>query len=249
VVETPGEGVAGTIDGRKVVVGGATFVARQIGVAEPARRLIEAGAVVVSLGVDGKLMGHLVMADALRSGTAELLSSLRRLGIGRILLATGDRRAVAEAVTEGLDLDALRADLTPDQKVLLVLTERKNGPVMMVGDGVNDAPALAAADIGVAMGARGAAASAEAADVVLLVDHLDRLLPGIEVAQQSRRIALESVVAGIGLSIFGMIAAAFGYITPVQGALLQELIDVAVILNALRALRIVPKQTGQIPDA
>jgi P-type E1-E2 ATPase len=170
------------------------------------------------------------------------------LGIGRILLATGDRRAVAEAVTVGLDLDAVRSDLTPDQKVLLVLTERKNGPLMMVGDGVNDAPALAAADIGVAMGARGAAASAEAADVVLLVDRLDRLLPGIEVAQRSRRIALESVAAGIGLSILGMIAAAFGYITPVQGALLQEMIDVAVILNALRALKIVPKETGNIPD-
>lgn len=162
------------------------------------------------------------------------------------MLATGDRRAVAEAVTDGLGLDAVRADLTPDQKVLLVLTEHRNGPVMMVGDGVNDAPALAAADIGVAMGARGAAASAEAADVVLLVDHLDRLLPGIEVAQRSRRIALESVAAGIGLSVLGMIAAAFGYLTPVQGALLQEVIDVAVILNALRALRIVPGQAGQV---
>ncbi len=125
-------------------------------------------------------------------------------------------------MTEGLGLDGLRAGLTPDQKVLLVLTERKHGPVMMVGDGVNDAPALAAADVGVAMGARGAAASAEAADVVLLVDRIDRLGPGIEIARASRRIAVESVVAGIGLSVLGMIAAAFGYLTPVQGALLQE---------------------------
>lgn len=241
VVESPGEGVAGTVDGRQVIVGGAGFVAAQAGLPPPARAVIEAGAVVVSLAVDGQVVGHLVMADALRTGTADLLAGLRSLGILRILLATGDRRAVAEAVTEGLALDAVRAELTPDQKVLLVLSERKNGPVMMVGDGVNDAPALAAADIGVAMGARGAAASAEAADVVLLVDQLDRLLPGIEIAKGARRIALESVAAGIGLSVAGMIAAALGYLTPVQGALLQEVIDVAVILNALRALRIEPK--------
>ncbi|MDO9524570.1 MAG: heavy metal translocating P-type ATPase [Gemmobacter sp.] len=240
VVETPGEGVAGTVEGRQVWVGGTAFVAAQVGVVDAEIANITAGSVVVSLGVDGKVMGHIVMADSLRSGTADLLAGLRRLGISRILLATGDRRAVADVITDGLGLDGVRADLTPDQKVLLVLTEHKRGPVMMVGDGVNDAPALAAADVGVAMGARGAAASAEAADVVLLVDDLNRLLPGIEIAQRSRKIALESVVAGIGLSILGMIAAAFGYLTPVQGALLQELIDVAVILNALRALRIRP---------
>jgi P-type E1-E2 ATPase len=143
---------------------------------------------------------------------------------------------VAEAVARGLSIDAVRPELTPDQKVMVVLSERKNGPVMMVGDGINDAPALAAADVGVAMGAAGAAASAEAADVVLLVDQLDRIVPAIEIAQRSRTIALQSVFAGIGLSILGMMAAAAGHITPVQGALLQELIDVAVIVNALRAL-------------
>jgi P-type E1-E2 ATPase len=131
----------------------------------------------------------------------------------------------------------VRSDLTPDQKILVVLAERKDGPVMMIGDGVNDAPALAAADIGVAMGAKGAAASAEAADVVLLVDQLDRVLPAILIARRSRGIALQSVVAGMGLSMAAMIAAALGYLPPVQGALLQEVIDVAVIFNALRALR------------
>lgn len=241
VVEIAGEGVTGKIEGRQVVVGGAAFVAAQFGTALPDDAVLTAGSVMVALAVDGRLMGNIVMADALRSGTKDLLAGLRGLGIARVVLATGDRRAVAAAITKGLGLDAVRSELTPDQKVLLVLTERKNGPVMMVGDGVNDAPALAAADVGVAMGARGAAASAEAADVVLLVDDLDRLLPGIEVAIGARRIALQSVAAGIGLSVLGMIAAALGYLTPVQGAVLQEVIDVAVILNALRALRITPR--------
>jgi P-type E1-E2 ATPase len=119
VVETPGEGVAGTMEGREVVVGSTGFVASHVGAADLDSAVVEAGSVVVALGVDGKLMAHLVMADALRSGTAELLAGLRRLGVVRILLATGDRRAVAEAVTKGLGLDAIRAELTPDQKVLL----------------------------------------------------------------------------------------------------------------------------------
>ena len=252
VVETPGDGVAGQVDGHEVRVGGTAYVAAYTGsyVAEAQAP----GAILVAVAVDGKDVGYLVMADMLRPGTAELLKGLRENGLARIVLATGDRRAVAEAVTEGLGLDALQTDLTPEQKVQLVLEERRAGPVMMVGDGVNDAPVLAAADVGVAMGARGAAASAEAADVVLLVDDLRRLLPGMIIARGARRIALESVVVGIGLSIAGMIAAAFGYLTPVQGALLQEVIDVAVILNALRALRIDPGQiqsgtAGHLPHA
>ena len=114
------------------------------------------------------------------------------------MLATGDRRDVAELVARGLSLDAVRSELSPEQKTLLVLSERKNGPVMMIGDGVNDAPALAAADVGLAMGATGAAASAEVADVVLLVDRLDRVLPAIIIARRSRFIAIESVWSGVG---------------------------------------------------
>ena len=250
VVERAGEGVIGQVAGRAVVVGGHGFVAGLVagpvtgGGAEKTRSALPdaaAGAVVVAVAVDGRMAGHLVMSDPLREGVGGMLAGLRRGGIERILLATGDRADVAERVTEGLGLDGLRAGLSPDQKVLLVLSEHKHGPVMMVGDGVNDAPALAAADVGVAMGARGAAASAEAADVVLLVDRIERLGAGMEIARAARRIALESVVAGIGLSVLGMIAAAFGYLTPVQGALLQEAIDVAVILNALRALRVRPE--------
>ena len=171
-------------------------------------------------------------------GTEALLRNLTRLGVERIVLATGDRREVAEAATAGLGFSAVRSELTPDQKVMVVLSERKNGPVMMVGDGVNDAPALAAADIGVAMGARGAAASAEAADVVLLVDQLDR-----DRAGDRDRGALAGHCAGERLCRHRPFAcrdvrrSLGGYITPVQGALLQEVIDVAVILNALRALR------------
>lgn len=240
VAEIPGEGVIGFIDGRQVIVGGDGFVAGRVGRVSGDHPELAAGSVMVAVAVEGRLAGHLVMSDPLREGAAEMLASLRRQGVARILLATGDRAEVAARVTAGLGLDGIRAGLTPDEKVLLVLAEHKNGPVMMVGDGVNDAPALAAADVGVAMGARGAAASAEAADVVLLVDRVDRIAPGIEIARRSRRIALESVVAGIGLSVLGMIAAAYGYLTPVQGALLQEAIDVAVILNALRALRISP---------
>jgi heavy metal translocating P-type ATPase len=235
VVEAAGEGIEGEVEGRAVVVGGRSYVARRLGVA-PAPDTADAGAVTVAVGIDGRPAGELVLADALRPGVARLLTGLRDFGIERLVLATGDRQDVAAAVTAGLPLDAVCAELTPEGKVLLVVAERKHGPVMMIGDGVNDAPALAAADVGVAMGARGAAASAEAADVVLLVDRLDRILPGLAIARRSRRIALESVAAGIGLSVAGMIAAAAGLITPVQGALLQEAIDVAVILNALRAL-------------
>ena len=241
VAETAGEGVVGIVEGRRMVVGGVAFVAQQMADVANAAPRQAAGAVVVAVGIDGRLAGHLVMSDPLREGAKAVLSALRHRGIQRLLLATGDRRDVAQRITEGLGFDALRAELTPDQKVLLVLSERKNGPVMMVGDGVNDAPALAAADVGVAMGARGAAASAEAADVVLLVDQIERLEHGIQIARASRRIALESVVAGIGLSMLGMILAVLGLLTPIQGALAQEAIDVAVILNALRTLQITPK--------
>jgi heavy metal translocating P-type ATPase len=238
VVEMPGLGVEGTVDGHKVAVGGPDFVRRRlrgdVGWTEPS---LPAGALAVAVAIDRNLAGLLVFADPVRAETAVLLDGLKKHGIGRVILATGDRRDVADAIVHGLPFDAIRTDLSPDEKIDVVRGERARDRVMMVGDGVNDAPALAAADVGVAMGARGATAAAEAADVVLLADRLDPLLPAVMIAQETKRIALQSVWAGMGLSMVGMGAAALGYLTPVQGALIQEGIDVAVVLNALRALR------------
>jgi len=239
VEDTPGAGLTGRVDGHLVSVGGFQYVAARVGDAELRRFSLARppGAVGVAVAVAGAVAGVIILADKVREGTEDLLRRLRERGIERIVLATGDRMDVARFASAGLDLDLVRADLTPDQKVLTVLSERKFGPVMMIGDGVNDAPALAAADLGVAMGAHGAAASSEAADVVLLVDRLDRIVPAIDIARRARAIALQSVIVGIGLSVLAMLAAAAGYLQPVHGALLQEAIDVAVIFNALRALR------------
>jgi P-type E1-E2 ATPase len=128
------------------------------------------------------------------------------------------------------------ADRGPSDKVDAVATEQRLNPTLMVGDGINDAPALAAAGVGIAMGARGASASSQAADVVILVDRLDRVSQAVAIARRARRIAVESIVVGMALSGLAMLAAAFGFLTPVAGALIQEGIDVVVILNALRAL-------------
>ncbi|WP_307437574.1 heavy metal translocating P-type ATPase [Labrys monachus] len=240
VREVAGSGVAGRVGEREVLVGGWDFVSAQAA-SSPFSREIGAwirreGTVAVVVAVDGTIAGALLLADQVRPEAGTVLRHLRDAGVRRIVLVTGDRADLAAGVAAFLGVDDVRSEMKPQDKTMAVEAERANGPVLMVGDGVNDAPALAAADIGVAMGARGAAASSEAADVVILVDRLDRLVSAMRIARRSRAIALQSVYAGMGLSLLGMVAAAFGYLTPVEGALLQEAIDVAVILNALRAL-------------
>jgi len=188
------------------------------------------------VAIDGALAGALLLADEIRLETPKALRSLRQAGIDKILMVSGDRQDVAETIAAALGVDGVLAERAPQDKVDAVLAERADAVTIMVGDGINDAPALAAADVGVAMGARGAGASSEAADVVLLVDRLDRLTEALLIARRARGLALQSVVVGMGLAVAAMLVAAFGLLAPVAGALVQEGIDVAVILNALRAL-------------
>ena len=238
VEEIGGTGLEGTVDGRRVVVGGDRFVKSRS--SERPSYTVEgyhrAGEVVVTVAIDGMVAGSIIMADPVRAEAVGVLQRLRSAGIEKIILASGDRLDVASHVGSILGIERVLGEQTPASKVDAVVAARSFGPVMMVGDGVNDAPALAAADVGVALGARGAAASSEAASVVLLVDRLDPLANALVVARRTVTIARESVMVGLGLSVAGMIAAAFGYLPPLHGALLQEAIDVAVILNALRVL-------------
>lgn len=240
VEETPGAGIKGRVEGRFAALGSPAFIAD---IAPPtvwSRQLLarvgQDGTAAVLVAVEGRIAGALLLADEIRPETPRALRLLRKAGLRHIVMLTGDRRDTAESVGALLGVDAVLAELSPAEKLAAITAPGTEMPVIMVGDGVNDAPALAAADVGIAMGARGSAASSEAAGIVLMVDRLDRLAEAVAIARRSRRIALESVLAGMGLSIAAMIVAALGFLPPLAGAILQEGIDVAVILNALRAL-------------
>ncbi|KWO57575.1 heavy metal translocating P-type ATPase [Burkholderia territorii] len=247
VVETAGEGVTGRVDARTVTIGKFAYVCACSTAAPWSDAFLEQvgneGGAAVFVGVDGVMIGAIRMADQVRLETPRALRLLKREGVKRLVMLTGDQRDIACAVGELLGVTDVRAEQTPADKLAAIQAARSEGVTIMVGDGVNDAPALAAADVGIAMGARGAAASSEAADVVLLVDRLDRLVDAIRIARRSRRIAIESVVAGMSLSIVAMTIAAAGFLQPIAGAVIQEVIDIVVIVNALRALRVRPGQT------
>ncbi len=240
VVEEGGRGIRGRVDGHEVSVGKAAWVAADAPppdwVYRLRRRTAFEGAINVFVAIDGELAGAFVLDDPIRPDSARTIRSLRRAGISRVVMVTGDHIDVAETVGAAVGVDEVLAERSPADKVDAVQSERTWGSTIMVGDGVNDAPALAAADVGVAMGARGSTASSEAADIVLVVDRLDRLAEALRISRRARAIALQSVVAGIGLSLAVMVLAAFGWVPPTVGALVQEAIDVTVILNALRAL-------------
>jgi heavy metal translocating P-type ATPase len=243
VVEEPGRGIEGDVEARRVGVGsGAWLAERGYDGFDRAGSLVDAraGRANVMVGIDGTFEGVIVMADRIRGDAADAIDRLREAGITQLALVTGDAEDVAEQVGRAVGVDRVYADQSPEEKldVVRALQSRPDcSPVVMVGDGINDAPALALADVGIAMGAAGATVSSETADAVIVVDRIDRVADAIRIGRRSLRIARQSVLWGIGLSLTAMAFAGFGAIPPVTGALLQEAIDVAVIANGLRALR------------
>jgi P-type E1-E2 ATPase len=190
------------------------------------------------VAIDGRLAGVIEYADELRPELAGVLSDMRSWGISRVLLLSGDHAPNVRAVAASVGITEVEGDLLPAQKAAVVSRLRANGEVvMMVGDGTNDAPALSSADVGIALAGHGGGITAEAADVIILVDSLDRVIDALAIGRRTMHIARQSIVAGLGLSGIAMVAAGLGYFPPAVGALLQEAIDVAVILNAVRASR------------
>jgi len=240
MTETAGAGLVAKVDGLEVAVGKLTWLLGDRPEPEEVmtfrRRIARLAPTAVWVAIDGEISAALTFDDQIRPDAAHTVRALRRIGVEKVVMATGDHPVVARTVGIAVDVDDVMAEATPREKLEVLEELQVVGVTTMVGDGINDAPALAAADVGVAMGARGATASSEAADVVLVDDHLQRLVDAIGIAQRSRRIAVESVVIGMSLSLVAMAAASIGLLVPLVGALLQEGIDVIAILNALRAL-------------
>ncbi len=240
VEETPGAGLCGVVDGRQVRLGTLSFAQASAPASQWAAAMLRHMDYLACSGsfieVDRALAGLLVFSDNVRRETPQTLRRLRNRGIERIVMLTGDRLETAEMVALSAGIDELRAGLIPEDKVRAVQEGCLRASTLMVGDGINDAPALAAANVGVAMGASGATASAQAAGVVLLVDRLDRLVEALDIARGTRHIARQGVLVGMGMSLLAMVVAALGYLPPLIGAIVQEGIDVVIIINALRAL-------------
>jgi heavy metal translocating P-type ATPase len=240
--ETPGQGVEAELDGEHMVIGSESFVRSKIGrefkVDSYGRSELwaPAGKLVSFIAINGEPAGTIVFSDQLRPGVPAMIQRLRELGVERIMMLTGDNKTNASVVAREAGIERVEANLLPAQKVEEVRRLcKEHGTTIMVGDGINDAPALASATVGVAMGAHGTGISAEAADVVLLVDDVTKVSDGIEIGQKMLRIAKQSISFGLGASFLMMVVAAFGYIRPAEGAIMQEFLDVTVILNALRA--------------
>ena len=227
-------GVAATVNGRRVVVGKPSFVAEHA--PDLTVRTATSGEAVVYAAVDGRFAGVLVLRDDVRPEAAATLDALESLGIERMIMVTGDVESTAGPIARGLGLTELHAECLPGDKVRIIRDARPR-PVVMVGDGVNDAPVLAVSDVGIAMGAKGSTAASESADVVILVDDIARVARAVAIGQRTVRIGLQSIWLGIVISVALMLVAAVGLLPAIVGAALQEVVDLVAIVGALRAVR------------
>jgi heavy metal translocating P-type ATPase len=242
ILEFPGRGVQGNVEGKRVMVGAFSLIQDYEPKAAASLERLHNGspALRAFVSVNESPGGSITYADRLRAGAAETITRLRRLGLSPIVLLSGDHTSNVTQVGRALGIDDIHGDLLPEDKVRYAKQlEAAGHRVLMVGDGINDAPALSAASVGLALAAHGAGQSgggviAEAADVVLLVDSLDRVPEAVEIGRRTMRIARQSILAGLGLSGAAMVLASLGYLPPAVGALVQEAVDVAVIVNALR---------------
>ncbi|HET8956947.1 MAG TPA: HAD-IC family P-type ATPase, partial [Microcella sp.] len=241
--EVATHGVAATLDGRALVVGKPAFVAEALAsdAAPLTRPELPSGEAAVYAAVDGRFAGTIILRDGVREEAEATVRALREQGIQRVLMVTGDVEATARPIAAGLGIDEVHAECLPDDKVRII-RDATPRPVVMVGDGVNDAPVLAVADVGIAMGARGSTAAGESADAVVLVDDVSRVVEAVTIGKQTVRIALQSIWLGIIISVGLMLVAAAGLLPAVAGALLQEVVDLVAILAALRAVRAGTKQ-------
>jgi heavy metal translocating P-type ATPase len=236
IEEVPGRGLAGRVDGRHIAIGSEEFIAAHTKLEREAIPLAAGNELRSYVAVDGRLAGYFSFADEVRPDLPLMFAGLNAAGVRHTAILSGDDADTVRAVAEELEISDVHADLWPEDKVEHVTRIKKAfGKTAMIGDGVNDAPALAAADIGIAVAERGGGIAAESADVVMLGQDLNRIVDGVSIARRTLRIARQSILVGLSLSLVAMVFASLGYITPIVGALYQELIDVAVILNALRA--------------
>lgn len=226
--------LASLADGTSVRVGKPSFIEEVTGRID--RPVLSAGETAVYVSVGDELAGVIILSDPIREQSADTVSRLRRAGVAEIAMVTGDITSTAESVAHAVDIQTVHAETTPQTKVRIVQAMRPR-PVLMVGDGINDAPVLAAADVGVAMAGRGATVASESAAAVITSNDIARVADVAYVSRRTVQIALQSIWMGIIISVGLMLVAAFGYLPAVVGALLQEIVDLVAILSALRALR------------
>lgn len=244
VQEVAGRGVSATLKGQAVLVGRHSLLEEhRIGL--PAKfKHPESGGTAVYVAVGGQAAGVIVLRDEIRPESSATLARLQRLGIRHTLMVTGDNTAVAQSIAKRLGIEEVHAESLPADK-LRAIEKVGHRPVVFVGDGVNDAPVLTAADVGIALGARGSTAASESADMVIMLDDVGRVAGALEIAKRTFRIARQSILAGIALSLGLMVVFASGKFTPLAGAIIQEAVDVVVIFNALRAHLITPSAVDQ----